>query len=159
MKKSEPVKKKRQISAEQKQSLLERLALARANNPNHNKMLKLSNSQSIEESPADKGEGTKAGISPYLKQYLASNESIHDFKKLRIESPKDALTIAMDRVWGKPSQANPVGGKTARTGIAVLIQLLSGQKDTPQPVVPERYIPEGDAASSTDIIVNNQEVE
>lgn len=159
MKKSEPVKKKRQISEEQRQSLLDRLELAKANNPNHNKMLKLSNSQSIDESSADKGEETKVGISPHLKRYLASNESVHDFKKLRRESPKDALIIAMDRVWGKPSQANVVGGKTARTGIAVLIQLLSGQKDTPQPVVPERDIPGEHTASATEIIVKNQGVE
>ena len=151
-------KPRKELTEEQLQVLRDRLALARAKNPNNTPALR------TETPPEDTALKTaledNKGVKQYFSAYLEGYESIQDFKALRRKNPERALEIAMDRAWGRPSAIDPTGAnKRANKGLAILIQVLSGQKDTPQHVVPERYIPEGDTASATEIIVKNQEVE
>ena len=139
-------KKKKEPAEDPKAAARERMAHARAANPANNKEL-----------AAKIAEAEKAEVlRPHLDNYLRSVKSLKDFEALRRKDPLKALEFATDRVWGRPSQANSGGTKAPRSGIAVLIQLLSGQKDTPQPVVLERDIPGEDVSHQDGNVIDNQ---
>jgi len=131
--------KKRQITEEQRKELQARMAHARANNPINNPAIREQQPKTI----VLDGDETGVGLSPHLRQYLGSNESIQDFKRLRKQSPKDALVIAMERVWGAKSGGN---GKKPQS-IGVLVKVLTGhipipdRDSLPQHIVLDKQIP------------------
>lgn len=77
--------------------------------------------------------GSASGLSPYLIQYLEGPQAIQDFRRLRKASPKDALLIAIERVWGTKSVAKKSNNIN---GLAVLVKVLTGLSNN----VTDRYI-------------------
>lgn len=76
-------------------------------------------------------------LTSYLRDYLSGPKSIKDFNRLRKHSPKDALLIAIERVWGAKVNAKK---NNEIKGLGVLIKILTGipSRDIdPLPVVVE----------------------
>lgn len=124
-------KERKPISEEQREAARARMAHARANNPDNNPALRAqipTNPRPTEgKIGKDNPEAPQVGLSPYLAAYLASGESILDFKRLRRESPKDALVLAMERVWGGKGAGK--GKKPQQIGI--LVKVLTGSQPIP----------------------------
>lgn len=157
--------KKRQITEEQRKSLLERLELARAKNPFHNPALReprQPQDESKQKNEEEEEENSSGGLRPHLTGYLGSPKSVKDFEIFRKKSPEKALEFATERIWGAKSGS---GTKQNQGRIGVLIKVLTGnnQNDTPQHIVSDRDIPaehnDTGKPEITDIIIDNQDVE
>lgn len=78
-------------------------------------------------SPEEKEARKKAHleIRQHMKAYLSNGEAASDFEKVRQKKPDVALSLSMDRIYGKSEKPQ---GETSRGQINVLIQILTGQK-------------------------------